>query len=371
MIWRCDLLKQYEKYQKEIDAAIKRVLESGHYILGNEVFNFEKAFSEYLKVNHVVGVGNGTDALILAMKSFGIGEGDEVITTPFTAIPTISAIIATGARPVFTDIDEQTFLMDIEQIPSLINAKTKAIIPVHIFGNVVNIEKLREMIPEEIPIIEDAAQAHGSEINGKKAGTIGDIGIFSFYPSKNLGGYGDGGAVVTNNLDIVKKIKLLRMYGMEDKDHIVINGINSRLDELQAGILQVKLNYLDEMNQLRQRIVQRYKDNLDPNHFDLQRIPEHVYSNFHVFSVRFKGDRKELIEYLESKGIQTNVYYLMPLHLQKAHEYLGYKEGDLPKSERLCNEIIALPIYPELDLITVDNVIKEINNYIADKNYPI
>lgn len=232
MILRCDLAAQYRRYEKEINAAIQKVLESGRYTLAEEVSAFEADFAKYLGCKYVIGVGNGTDGLILSMKAVGVGEGDEVLTTPFTAIPTVSAIIAAGAKAVFVDIKKDSFLIDIDRIPKFVTAKTKAVIPVHIFGNVVDVDRLKRIIPNNIPIIEDAAQAHGCKMNGKYAGTMGDIGVFSFYPTKNLGGYGDGGAIVTNNPDIAEQLKLKRMYGMVDKDHIVINGVNSRLDEL-------------------------------------------------------------------------------------------------------------------------------------------
>ncbi len=366
MIWRCDLAPQYMKYRNEINMAIEKVLKSGRYTLSDEVSAFEAEFGEYIGCKHCIGVGNATDGLILSLKVLEIGEGDEVITTPFTAIPTVSAIIATGARPVFVDIDEKTFLIDIEQIQNYISSKTKAIIPVHIFGNVVDVEKLRTAIPNHISIVEDAAQAHGSQINGKKAGCSGDLGVFSFYPSKNLGGYGDGGAVITNDSELASKIKLMRMYGMIDKDHIIINGVNSRLDELQAAILRVKLKYLDEMNQSRNKISEEYKRRLDDQYFTFQEIPENIFCNFHVFAARINGSRNGLMEYLEGKQIQTNIYYLLPLHLQNANRYLAYQRGDFPVAEKLCDDVIALPMYPELSKQKVEKTILTINKYFND-----
>lgn len=366
MIWRCDLTVQYKKYKKEIDRAIEKVLESGRYTLAEEVSDFEKEFAKYIGCKYTLGVGNATDGLIISLKSLGISAGDEVITTPFTAIPTVSAIVGSGARPVFVDIDEKTFLIDIDKIPNYITPKTKAIIPVHIFGNVVDVLRLKKLIPPHIPIIEDSAQSHGSKINGIHTGNIGDIGVFSFYPTKNLGGYGDGGAVATNDPEIAQKIRLLRMYGMIDKDRIIINGINSRLDELQAAILKVKLKYLDEMNQLRNRIANEYKRKLNNQYFTFQYIPTNVFCNYHVFATKVNGNRNELVNYLESHQIQTNIYYLMPLHLQEAYKYLGYKKGDFPKAEWLCNEVIALPLYPELSDQKVDKIIKTINEFVEN-----
>lgn len=368
MILRCDLTAQYKKYKREIDRAIKKTLESGRYTLGEEVSIFENEFADYISCGYSIGVGNATDGLILSLKAFDIGAGDEVITTPFTAIPTVSAIIATGAKPVFVDIDEKTFLIDIDKILSFITHKTKAIVPVHIFGNVVDVKRLRSIIPENIPIIEDSAQSHGSKINGMHSGGIGDIGVFSFYPTKNLGGYGDGGALVTNNPEIAKKIRLLRMYGMIDKDHILINGINSRLDELQASILKVKLKYLNEMNQLRNKIANEYKEGLNKQYFTFQHIPDNVFCNYHVFAVRVSYSRDELIDYLEKEKVQTNIYYSIPLHLQEANKFLGYSEGDFPNTEKLCSQVLALPMYPELTSQNVKKIITTINKFVKKQD---
>lgn len=364
MIWRCDLLPQYLEYKEEIDKAIQDVLHSGRYTLANQVQSFEKEFAAYLGIKNAVSVANGTDGLVLALMALGISQGDEVITTPFTAIPTVSAIIQAGATPVFVDVDIDSYLLDFSKIDAAISKKTKAVIPVHLFGNVANIKKLRELIGNEIFIIEDACQAHGSKIGEQYAGTIGDIGVFSFYPTKNLGAYGDGGMVVTNSDSIAEKLKLLRMYGMTDYNHIVINGVNSRLDELQAGILRVKLKYLDKMNKARNRIAAEYIKHLDSNLFLHQHIVSDVYSNYHVFESRFIGDRHRLMTYLNDEKIQTNIYYLMPIHLQEANRFLGYKSGDMPNAERSNEEVIALPMYPELTDETQQFIIEKINNFI-------
>jgi dTDP-4-amino-4,6-dideoxygalactose transaminase len=362
MIFRCDLVPQYEAYKTEILAAIERTLNSGRYIMASETEIFEKEFAKYIGTSKMISVGNATDGLILSIKALGIKPGDEIITTPFTAIPTISAIIASGATPVFADIENDTYLVDINKVAEKITSKTKAIMPVHIFGNVVDICKLQHIAPE-IPIIEDAAQAHGSTISGKKAGSMGVLGVFSFYPTKNLGAYGDGGCIATNDLSLDKKLRLLKMYGMEDKDHIVINGVNSRLDEIQAAILSVKLKYLDEMNLKRVHIVERYRNELNPKRFICQKIPDGVVSNYHVLCVRFNGDRGRFMQYMSDNGIQTNVYYEIPLHLQEATRYLNYKQGDFPIAEGLCSEVVALPLYPELPNNILDQIIDTINNY--------
>ena len=363
MIWRCDLVPQYEKYKEEIDDAINRVLLSGRYILSSETRAFEEEFAAYNNVKYAVGVASGTDALILSLKALDIGKGDEVITSPFTAFATISAIIETGATPVFVDVCKDSYLMDLSKVGKLITTETKAIIPVHILGNVVDVPKLRKIVGDNIPIIEDACQAHGSMLNGVKAGSMGNIGAFSFYPTKNLGGYGDGGAIITNNKEIADKIRLMRMYGMTDKDHTIITGINSRLDEIQAAILRVKLKYLDSMNKQRNNIAQRYIRELNSSLFVHQYIGENIFSNYHVFESQFKGNRNALINYLEDNNIQANVYYVLPHHLQESIKYLGYKKGDLPVIENLCKEVIALPLYPELNDETQTYIIEKINHF--------
>lgn len=363
MIWRCDLLPEYQKYKKEINTAIQRVLNSGRYTLGDEVKKFEEQFANYFKIKYAISVANGTDAIILSLKALDIGTDDEIITTPFTAIPTVSAIIAVGAKPVFVDIDPETYLVDINQIQKAITKKTKAIMPVHLFGNVVDIKKIRKIVGKKIFIIEDACQAHGSKIEGIFAGTLGDIGTFSFYPTKNIGGYGDGGMIVTNNTKIAKKLKLLRMYGMVDKDHIVINGINSRLDELQAAILSIKLKHLEETNDKRQIISQKYIQLLNPKLLTHQMNNENIYHNYHVFASKVNKNRNKLMRYLDLQNIQTNIYYPLPLHLQKANKFLNYKLGDFPIAEELSQKIIALPMYPELTSTKTDFIIKKINNF--------
>ena len=363
MIWRCDLVPQYELYKNEIDEAIRRVILSGKYTNANEVRLFEQEFAKYIDVDFAIGVANATDGLTLSLMALGIGPGDEVITTPFTAIATVSAIIDSGATPVFVDICLDTYLMDIELIADVITERTKAIMPVHLFGNVVDIYRLREIAGKEILIIEDASQSHGSHYGQHQSGSMGDVGVFSFYPTKNLGAIGDGGIIVTNRPEIDEKLRLLRMYGMTDYHHIIINGINSRLDELQAAILRVKLRHLDEMNTKRNNIADIYRKELREDFFIHQKIPDNVYSNYHQFVSRLSINREKLIKYLDENNIQTNIYYLLPLHLQKANEFLGYKKGNFPVAEKLCNEVIALTMYPELEKIIQKLVIDKINEF--------
>jgi aminotransferase EvaB len=363
MIWRCDLEPQTQGYRTEILQAIERVLPTGRYILADECAGFEREYASYLGVKHCAAVANGTDGLTLALRAFDIGSGDEVITTPYTAIPTASAIVDAGATPVFVDIKPDTFLIDLDQVLAAVTDRTRAVMPVHIFGNVVDIPNLRSAIPGSIRIIEDAAQSHGSTLAGVQSGTMGDSGVFSFYPTKNLGALGDGGAVVTNDPAIDARLRLLRMYGMVDKDTIVCDGVNSRLDEIQAAILRVKLPHLEAMNAARRRIAARYIADLPRALFTCQAISDSVVTNWHVFVARFHGKRRRFIEYMEAKGIQTNIYYMTPLHLQQAHAGLGYRPGSLPFAEQLCAEAIALPFYPELPAETYDTIIAAIREY--------
>lgn len=363
MILRCDLAMQYRQYQGEIDEVVRRTLASGKYILDQELVAFEQEFAAYMGAAYGVGVANATDALTLCLMALGIGPGDEVITTAYTAIPTSSAIIDTGARPIFVDICPDTYLMDLQHVARALTPRTKAVIPVHIFGNVVDIPALRSIVGT-LPIIEDASQSHGSRLGGKQSGSIGDFGVFSFYPTKNLGAYGDGGMVITPSAEHAERLKLLRMYGMAESGRIVINGINSRLDELQAAILRVKLRHLDEMNARRNLLAKRYVEELDSRLFDFQTINEGVFSSYHLFAPLAKVDREGLHRYFESEGIQTSPFYPMPLHLQKANEYLGLERGDLPMTESVCSRALGLPFYPELRPEVQDRVIAVANSFL-------
>jgi dTDP-4-amino-4,6-dideoxygalactose transaminase len=363
MIFRVDLQAQYHAYRPEIDAAVARVLAGGRYTLGPEVEQFEREFAAYLNTPEVIGVADGTRAIVLALRALGVKPGAEVITTPFTAIPTIGAIIEAGAVPVLVDIDPNTYLIDLDQLVAAVTPRTQAVVPVHMFGNVVDIPALRERIGFDIFIIEDAAQAHGSRLGARLAGTMGDVGTFSFYPTKNLGGYGDGGAIVCRDPAIAHKLRLLRNHGMRDKDICDTPGTNSRLDELQAAILRAKLTHLDEMNAARAKLVSRYLESLPSNRFRPQKIPAGVVTYWHVFELRFNGDRDGLVKHLEKRAIQTNVYYVVPHHLQPALAYLGYRRGSLPNTEKLCAEAIALPLYPEMNEQIVHDVVGAIREF--------
>jgi len=356
-----NLKKHYVSIKQDIDETIFRVLNRGWFILGEEVEKFEKEFSNFCGKKYGVGVGNGTDALILALKALNIGEGDEVITVPNTAIPTVSAIISTGAKPRFVDIGED-YLIDVKKIEKAINENTKAIIPVHLFGQACDMDPIIKISERyNLAIIEDCCQAHGAEYKGKRV-PISDIGCFSFYPSKNLGGFGDGGMILTDYESLYNKLKMMRNYGQSDKYHAESQGQNTRLDELQAAILRTKLRYLNGWNEKRRKYASLYSSLLKDTKIDTpieNKGKNHIY---HLYVIRSK-ERDKLQEYLKSKGIGTAIHYPIPLHLQKAYKYLGYKEGDFPLSEKYQKEILSLPIYPELTEEEIKEVIKTVKDF--------
>lgn len=365
-IWRNDLVPQYEALKGEIFSAMERVLESGRYILATEVAEFEKEFAAHTGTAFAVGVGNGFDALVLSLRALGVGPGDEVITTPFTAIPTYSAIRAVGADAVFVDVEPDTYLIDLTKVKEKIGPKTKAIVPVHLFGNPVDIEKLREIVGA-LPILEDCAQAHGAEVRGRRVGSMGTLGAFSFFPSKNLGAYGDGGMVVTASAELAEKIRLMRMYGMINKDEIVLDGYNSRLDELQAAILRLKLKHLDRFNADRETLARRYERPLRELGFVPQAVRPGTKSVHHVYCPALAKGRDELVAYLEERGIQTNIYYPLPVHHQKAYRARYSTIPSLPVAEALCAKVIALPFYPELKDSHFERVMKEVTQWATRK----
>jgi len=367
LVWRCDLTPQYYQYREEIHQAIDDVLESGRYILGENVDRFEREFADYIGCQFGVGVNSGTDALLLALSCFDLQPGDEIITTPFTAIPTYSAIRHVGAKPVFVDIDPDTFLIDLKKVKNALTPATKAIIPVHLFGNAVDVEQLRDVVGPDVFILEDCAQSHGASVHGRKTGSFGDISAFSFYPTKNLGGYGDGGMVLTNNKDFADLIRLRRMYGMVNKDEIVLDGINSRLDELQAAILRVKLKYLDKLNNQRRELASLYASLLDENRIRHPVEREGVNSVFHVYCVLCKGHRDELVTFLADRNIQTNVYYPQPLYLQKSYRKDFQTHPSLPEVERISQNIIALPFYPEISEKLIHEVVSSIDQFYQQR----
>lgn len=333
--------------------AINKVIKSGMFIQGPEKREFEENYAKYLGVNHCIGVDSGTSALELSLKAMNIGPGDEVITVPNTFYATAYSIASVGAKPVFVDVDPETMLIDYSQIKDKITKNTKAIMPVHLYGRAVDIDKCRFKNPfeqyfkSEIPIIEDSCQSHGATFNGKKCGSLGDIAAFSFYPGKNLGCFGDGGAVTTNNDDLATKVRLLHEYGASKKYHHDTLGGNHRLDTIQAAVLNEKLKHLDEQNEERRHIASIYDNELSgiENIITPQNTEnKHVY---HLYVIQHPK-RDELQAYLKAQGIDCLLHYPISLHLTGAFKYLGYKEGDFPVSEKLAKNILSLPIYPKM-----------------------
>ena len=358
-----DLKRQHDEIKDEIEEAVLNVLNSGWFILGRELEEFEKEFALYCERKFAIGVGNGTDALFLVLKALDIGNGDEVISVANTAIPTISAISASGAKAVLVDC-QKDYLIDAERIEDAITERTKAIIPVHLFGQCCNMDKIFEIAKKHnLIVIEDCCQAHGAEYNGKKT-PIGEIGCFSFYPSKNLGADGDAGMIVTDNEAVAEKLKLIRNYGQEKIYSSVIQGYNSRLDEIQAGILRVKLKHLDEWNEKRRNLAGLYSSLLKDNKNII--LPAENPGNKHVYHLHVirAEKRDKLMEFLKQKNIICKIHYPIPIHLQKGFENLG-KKGDFPNSEKFSGEILSLPIFPELAEEEVKEVCRAIDEFYS------
>ena len=357
MIPFLDIKAQYQSIKGEIDAAVLGVLASGQYVLGEEVLRFEQEFADYCNVKHAIAVNTGTSALHLALLAAGIGPGDEVITVPFTFVATVSAICYTGARPVFVDVEPVTLTMDPAEIEAKITPRTKAIIPVHIYGQMADMDAVKAIADHHrIPVIEDACQAHGAQYKGQRAGSIGVSGCFSFYPGKNLGACGEGGLVVTNNDEQAKTMRMLRDWGQEQRYHHLLKGFNYRMDAIQGAILRVKLRHLEAWTEARRTHARRYSSLLAGSpHL---KIPvetadrRHVY---HVYAIRSR-DRDGLQRVLSADGVPSGLHYPIPVHLQKAHADLGYQAGDFPVSEAAAREALSLPIYPEMPSQHIDQV---------------
>jgi len=353
---------QYLSYKDEINEAISRVLDSGWYILGKEVELFEKEFSDYIGVRYGIGVGSGTEALHLALVACGIGPGDEVITVSHTAVATAAAITLSGATPVFVDIEPRYFTIDPDCIRKAITSKTKAILPVHIYGHPADMDAIMQIAHEYgLKVIEDCAQAHGAKYKGQRVGSIGDIGCFSFYPTKNLGAIGDGGIIVTGLPDLAEKSRLLRQYGWKERYISNSEGWNSRLDEIQAAILRVKLKRLDEENQKRIKLAEQYLDGLQGLPLGLPRKRgdcEHVY---HLFVIR-TNERESLQDYIGRNGISTSIQYPIPIHKQPYYMSVGQNRS-LPVTEKLAKEIVSLPMYPELSLEEIRKIINSVKEF--------
>lgn len=348
MIPFVDLKAQYKAIQPEIDAAIQSVLESCQFTLGTEVAEFEKEFAAYSGSTHGVGVNTGTSALHLALLAAGVGAGDEVITTPFTFVATTAAIHYTGARAVFADIDPDTYCLDPTLIEAAITPRTKAIIPVHLYGHPADMDPILAVARKHnLVVIEDACQAHGAEYKGRRAGSLGDVGCFSFYPGKNLGAYGEGGMAVTANAEFLRTLRMLRDWGAEKKYEHVLKGYNYRLEGLQGAILRVKLRHLDAWTEARRQAAGRYAALLKGTEIPLPKeapFAKHVY---HIYAIR-TPKREALQTTLQRQGIQTGIHYPYPVHLLPAYSDLGYKRGQFPLSERAAEQVLSLPMYPEL-----------------------
>jgi dTDP-4-amino-4,6-dideoxygalactose transaminase len=357
-----DIKTHYSAYKSQIDAAVNRVLSSGHYMLGPELERFEKDFEEFLGAGYVAGCASGTEAIYLALAACDVGEGDEVLVVAHTAVPTISAISMTGATPVFVDICPVTYVMDVDDLEARITPKTKVIIPVHLYGQMVDMERLMPLARKHnLKVIEDCAQATGATRNGIVAGITGDFGTFSFYPSKNLGAFGDGGAVCTQSRESFDKLVMLRNYGQSKRYHHEIIGINSRLDEIQAAILSAQIPFVRQWNERRREIAKRFADGL----FDVVETPVEGENNLHVYHLYViqVADRDKLQAHLMEQGIQTLIHYPIPAHLQKAYGYLGGKPGNLPATERVVKRILSLPMHQGLTDEQVDAVIEAVREF--------
>lgn len=347
-----DLRRQYESIREEIQQAIVRVLERGRFILGEEVAAFEHEFVAFCGVAYAVGVGSGTEALQLALRACGIGPGDEIITVSHTAVATVAAIEMAGARPVLVDVDPRRYTIDPAKVEEQITASTRAILPVHLYGCPADMVSLLEIARRHhLLVIEDCTQAHGALYKGRPVGSWGDLAAFSFYPTKNLGAYGDGGAVVTHNPVLAERVRLLREYGWAERYVSHIKGMNSRLDEIQAAILRVKLRHLEAWNKRRRQIAAMYQEHLADAAsrwgLTLPEEPEGARHVYHLYVVRHPR-RDALRRFLEERGIGTLIHYPVPVHLQPAYADLRYREGSLPVTEALSREVLSLPMYPEL-----------------------
>lgn len=348
MIPIVDLKAQYRSIKDEINEAVQGVLESGHFVLGPNVEALEKEVAEYCQCRYGVGVASGTDALRLSLHALGIGPGDEVLTTPFTFIATANTISHTGATPVFVDIDPRTYNVAPAKIEEAITERTKAILPVHLYGQPADMGPIMEIAKRyNLRVIEDCAQAIGAEYKGRRVGAFGDVGCLSFYPTKNLGAYGDGGMVVTNDPEIAERVDVLRRQGSRVKYHAELLGFNSRLDELQTAILRVKLKHLDEWTGARQERAHRYNELLSDSAITTPHEGGDVRHVYYLYTIRAPR-RDELQDHLKRRGISSTAYYPLSLHRQKLYRNLGYGEVSLPQSERAEGEVLSLPMYPEL-----------------------
>lgn len=362
-----DLSEQYQSLKGEIMEALDDVMSKSHFILGANVKKLESDVAEYSGVSHGVGVANGSDALHISLQACGVGSGDEVIVPAFTFFATAGAVARAGATPVFVDIDPKTFNIDPKKIEQAITEKTKAIVPVHLYGQMADMDAIVEIAEKHgLAIVEDAAQAIGSLYKGKKVGQLGTTACYSFFPTKNLGAYGDAGMIVTKDDEIAEKMRVIRVHGSKPKYYHHVLGYNSRLDELQAAILNVKFPHLNDWSELRRERAEKYTKLLNEQVKDVVTpyIEEHNYHVFHQYTIRVQR-RDELQEFLKENGVSTMIYYPKPLHLQPVFAELGYKEGDLPETEKACSEALSLPMFPELKLEQQEYVVSKIAEFYS------
>lgn len=365
--------REYKEKKHEFDGAIKNIIDSGAFILGNEVKIFEEEIKDFTGAKHAIGVASGTDALVIASDILGFSDNKEIVTTPFTFLASTSCLAKHGGKPVFVDIDEESCGMDVAQLEAAINDNTVGVLPIHLFNQMCDMDKIMEIAKKhDLKVLEDAAEAFGmrwqmqGEQRYRHAGTIGDMGVFSFFPTKTLGGYGDGGMIVTNSDELADMCRMFRVHGASKKYHYDYVGYNSRLDAMQAAVLRVKLKYINNAIENRGRVAKLYTEGLkNVEGVKVQGIKAANQKNvYYVFNI-FAENRDGLAEFLKSKGVATSIYYPKPLHLQKCFEYLGYKEGQFPVTEKMCKQILALPIYPELTNEEVEYIcecIKEFYN---------
>lgn len=364
MIPLVDLRAQYQSISADIHSAINRVLEEGQFIGGPEVSRFEGRFAEFCNSRYAIGVGNGTDALFLVLKALGIGPGDDVITTANTFIATAEAIVSVGATPVFCDVDPHHFNMTAQSLRSALTPNTKAVIPVHIYGQPAPMQEIMVVAREHsISVVEDAAQAHGAEYLGRRVGTWGDAATFSFYPAKNLGAYGDAGAVVTNDETLANTVRMMKDHGRSQKYLHDFPAVNSRLDTFQAAILDVKLNHMEAWNDARRTVAAKYDNAL--GEFPWLTLPIEIEGGRHVYHLYVvqSDNRDDLTAHLASQGIATGIHYPVPLHIQPAFAFMGHHAGEFPVSEQLGKSVLSLPMYPELDGRQLARVVAAVRAY--------
>lgn len=365
MIPLVDLTAQYHSIKKEMDAAVLATLESGHFILGPQVTKFEESVAAYLGVKHAIGLASGTDALVIALRALNIGDGDEVIIPAYTFFATAGSVMSVGAQPVVVDIDPQSYQMDANRIEAAVTPKTKAIIPVHLYGHPSDMNPILEIARKhDLKIIEDNAQGYGAEYLGRKTGAMGDVGCLSFFPTKNLGAYGDGGMAVTNDDALAGQMRMLRAHGWKKKYYSEMVGYNSRLDAMQAAILQAKFPHVDAWNEKRRELSKRYNEHLAPLGIVTPVEREWAKHVYHLYIIRHEK-RNALQAFLKEKGIASEVYYPIPPHLADPCRKFGYKEGDFPHAEKAARETLALPLYPELTLAQQDEVIAAVKEFVS------